>query len=55
MRWGLDKTTGKQFIRVRNSCGQGWGDWGYAKVEYLPNSILNTCHILSLAYQPILK
>lgn len=53
--WGVDLQSGKTFIRLRNSAGIEWGENGYIRVEYIPNSKLHTCHILSLAIQPILK
>jgi hypothetical protein len=52
--WGVDKATNKEFFRVRSSCGLGWGNGGYAKIEYVPGSTNLSGFILERGVQPLM-
>jgi C1A family cysteine protease len=50
----FDTSTGGHIFTVRNSWGVTWGEQGYAKILYNPNSRTNNCGLLFEAFLPLL-
>ena len=49
--YGFDTATSKYFWKVKNSCGTGWGEQGYMRIEATDD--LNKCGIWNFAQFPV--